>query len=143
MPAGLARRGSITEVRLLQIAVAVAALVPITAGLAGIVIGPTVFGPDARGVSLDSHVRYLSGLLLGIGLGFLSFIPRITNVTREVRLLTSLVVLGGLARLLSLLLLGVPSAGMMFGLVMELVVTPALCLWQSRVARIASPAKAL
>ena len=91
--------------------------------------------PDARGVTLDSQVRYLSGLLLGIGLAFWSFIPRMTQVTREVRLLTALVVLGGLARLLSLILAGVPSAGMMFGLVMELVVTPALCLWQGRVAR--------
>lgn len=123
------------EMRLLQIAVAVAALVPITAGLAGILGGPTVFGPDARGVTLDSHVRYLSGLLLGIGLAFWSFIPRMTQVTREVRLLTALVVLGGLARLLSLVLFGMPSAGMMFGLVMELVVTPALCLWQGRIAR--------
>ena len=121
--------------RLLQIAVAVAALVPITAGLAGILGGPTVFGPGALGVSLDSHVRYLSGLLLGIGLAFWSFIPRITRVTDQVQLLTGLVVLGGLARLLSLILAGVPSAGMMFGLVMELVVTPALCLWQGRVAR--------
>ena len=123
------------EMRLLQIAVAVAALVPITAGLAGILGGPTVFGPDARGVTIDSHVRYLSGLLLGIGLAFWSFIPRMTQVTREVRLLTALVVLGGLARLLSLVLFGMPSAGMMFGLVMELVVTPALCLWQGRIAR--------
>ena len=121
--------------RLLQIAVAVAALVPITAGLAGILGGPTVFGPGALGVSLDSHVRYLSGLLLGIGLAFWSFIPRITRVTDQVQLLTGLVVLGGLARLLSLILAGVPSAGMMFGLVMELVVTPVLCLWQGRVAR--------
>lgn len=126
------------ELRLLQIAVAVAALVPITAGLAGILGGPPVFGPEARGVSLDSHVRYLSGLLLGIGLAFWSFIPRLTRVTREVRLLTGLVVLGGLARLLSLILAGVPSTGMLLGLAMELVVTPALCLWQGRVARIAA-----
>ena len=126
------------EMRLLQIAVAVAALVPITAGLAGILGGPMVFSPDARGVTLDSHVRYLSGLLLGIGLAFWSFIPRNTRVTDQVQLLTGLVVLGGLARLLSLILAGVPSAGMMFGLVMELVVTPALCLWQCRVARIAA-----
>jgi Domain of unknown function (DUF4345) len=143
MPADLARRGSITEVRLLQIAVAVAALVPITAGLAGIFGGPPVFGPEARGVSLDSHVRYLSGLLLGIGLAFWSFIPRITRVTREVRLLTGLVLLGGLARLLSLVVAGAPSAGMMFGLVMELVVTPALCVWQGRIARIAASAAQL
>jgi hypothetical protein len=40
----------------------------------------------------------------------------------------------GLARLLGLMLTGVPSLAMLGGLFMELVVTPALCLWQTRVA---------
>ncbi len=94
-----------------------------------------MFASGPESISLDSHVRYLSGLLLGLGLTFWWFVPRITTVTQPVRILTCLVVTGGLGRLLSFILHGAPSAGMQFGLVMELVVTPALCWWQGRVAR--------
>lgn len=129
-----------TERRCLQAAVAVAGLVPISAGLAGILLGAQMAGalaiPESlRAVSLDSHVRYLSGLLLGLGLAFWSFIPAIERRTTEARLLTALVFLGGLARLYGVAQGGFPSGPMCFGLVMELVVTPLLCLWQARVAR--------
>jgi len=129
-----------TERRALQVAIAIGALVPITAGLAGVLLGAQMAGALAipegiRAVSLDSHVRYLSGLLLGIGLAFWSFIPAIERRTREARLLTALVVIGGLARLYGVARGGWPSGPMTFGLTMELVVTPLLCLWQGRVAR--------
>jgi hypothetical protein len=90
-------------------------------------------GPETT-VSLDSHFRYLSGLLLGIGLAFWSLIPGIAEQGRAFRLLTFLVVVGGLGRLIALAVVGAPSAPMLFGLGMELVVTPSLCLWQARVA---------
>jgi len=132
-----------TERRCLQAAVAFAGLVPISAGLAGILLGAQMVGvlalPEGlRAVSLDSHVRYLSGLLLGIGLAFWSFIPTIQRRTTEARLLTAIVFLGGLARLYGALRMGLPSGPMTFGLVMELVVTPLLCLWQGRVARLST-----
>jgi hypothetical protein len=44
------------------------------------------------------------------------------------------VVIGGLGRLLGLGLTGIPSLFMLGGLVMELAVTPLLCLWQTRIA---------
>ncbi len=122
--------------RALQIVVAVLGLVPVLSGLAGMVLGPSMAGlsPSATPVALDSHVRYLSGLLLAIGLGFWSTIPRIERQAARFRLLTGLVVIGGLGRLLGLVLAGRPPAPMLFGLGMELVVTPSLCWWQSRVA---------
>ena len=55
--------------------------------------------------------------------------------TACVRLLTLLVVVGGLMRLYGIATVGNPGGAMLFGLAMELVVTPALCLWQGRVAR--------
>lgn len=131
------RRPGYFERRMLQIAIAIAGIVPVAAGLAGVLLGPSVFESGAGGVSLDSHVRYLSGLLLGIGLAFWSFIPRIETATTPARILTALVVIGGLGRLLGWALHGAPSHGMAFGLAMELIVTPLLCLWQGRVARIA------
>jgi hypothetical protein len=124
----------VRHARPLQAAVAVCGLVPVGAGMAGMLLGPEMMpGPEAT-VSLDSHFRYLSGLLLGIGLAFWSLIPDIVVRGREIRLLTSLVVVGGVGRLIAVGVVGVPSSPMLFGLGMELLVTPLLCLWQARVA---------
>jgi hypothetical protein len=124
----------------LQATIAVAGLVPVSAGLAGILLGSDMVGTpmlpmSPRAVSLDSHLRYLSGLLLGIGLAFWYFVPTIERRTAPVRLLTAIVFLGGLARLYAVAARGMPEAPMVFGLSMELVVTPLICLWQGRVAR--------
>ncbi|HEV2558305.1 MAG TPA: DUF4345 domain-containing protein [Microvirga sp.] len=121
------------EKRLLQQAVALAAILPISAGLYGVLFGQALTN-EAVSVSGDSHFRYLSGLLLAIGLGFWSTLPGIEDKAGRFRLLTAIVVLGGLGRLLGLALTGVPSIFMMGGLIMELAVTPVLCLWQTRVA---------
>jgi hypothetical protein len=119
----------------LRIAVALGGLVPVAAGLAGIVTGAAMLGGHpAANLTLDSHLRYLSGLLLGIGLGFWSTIPRIEQQTARFRLLTAIVVIGGLGRLYGIVAEGLPPAPMLFGLVMELGVTPLLCWWQGRVA---------
>jgi hypothetical protein len=128
----MARR-SRNSVLALQVAIGVFGLVPVAAGLAGAVAGFAMLGGDAA-VSADSHFRYLSGLLLAIGLLFWSTIPRIERQGRRVRLLTLIVFVGGLARLAGVLTVGVPSSPMLFGLAMELVVTPLVCLWQSRIA---------
>ena len=122
------------ERRLLQRVVAVAALVPVLAGLAGVVLGMRGLTGDTLSVSADSHFRYLSGLLLGIGLLFWWTVPRIEERGTLFRFLTLVVVLGGLSRLSGLFLTGVPSLAMLGGLGMELVVTPLVCLWQVRVA---------
>jgi hypothetical protein len=124
-----------TEVRSLQVAVAVLAFVPILTGLAGILLGPSFLGVQAPWpVDLDSHFRFLSGGFLVVGLAFLSTVPGIARKTSRSRLLASLVFAGGLARLLSLGLAGAPSAGHLAGLVMELIVVPLLVLWQGRLA---------
>lgn len=88
--------------------------------------------PLAR--DLDSHFRYLSGLLFGIGLAFLWCAVRIEARGTPFRALGFVVVIGGLARLLSLAQVGTPGPGHVFGLVMELGTVPLLMLWQARVA---------
>ena len=119
---------STLEKRLLQAAVALAACVPVTAGLAGV-----LHGAPAQAAGFDSHFRYLSGLLLAIGLTFWSLIPGIERRGSVIRRLTFLVVLGGCARLYSVVVRGDPGA-MHWALAMELGVTPALCLLQAHVA---------
>jgi hypothetical protein len=87
-------------------------------------------------IGADSHFRYLSGLLLAIGLGFWSYVPTIETKGKRFKLLTLIVVMGGLARLISLVSVGVPSVGMLFGLAMELIIAPVLYLWQRRIERL-------
>lgn len=125
------------ERRLLQAAIAVAALVPLAAGGAGIVRGPDMLAGIAGPVpiDLDSHFRYLSGLLFGIGLVFIACIPRIDDRGPIVRAVGAVVVAGGLARLFALIDAGVPGPGHLFGLAMELGVVPVILMWQARVAR--------
>lgn len=125
-----------TDRLLLQIAIALGGFVPVGAGLAGAILGSAMVGDmTAGGPSLDSHVRYLSGLLLGIGLAFWEAIPQIEHRTAQVRLLTAIVALGGLVRLIGIVFIAAPGKAMIFGVVMETVVTPLICLWQTRVAR--------
>jgi Domain of unknown function (DUF4345) len=120
--------------RALQIAVAVAGIVPVAAGLAGMVLGSSLVEDASGSADLDSHFRYLSGLLLGIGLAFWSTIPGIERKGQLFRLLTAFVVLGGLGRLASIFFYDLPEDPMLAALVMELAVTPLLCFWQSRIA---------
>ncbi len=124
------------EKRTLQRVVAVAALLPVLAGLYGVLAGIDGIGSNPlTNISADSHFRYLSGLLTGIGILFWTCVPGIEHKAGLFRFLTLVVVLGGLARLLGLYLTGVPSLTMLGALAFELGVTPLLCLWQTRVAR--------
>jgi hypothetical protein len=121
------------QVRLLQAAVAVLALIPIGDGLAGAALGIGVFGwGPAIGPNIDSAGRYLSGLLLAVGLSFWATVPRITTQGVRFRLLTLIVLTGGFARLYGVYLIGSPSRSVLVGLTMELLVTPALALWRER-----------
>src|SRR5688572_29973452 len=97
------------ERRALQVAVALFAIVPVAAGLTGIVRGPAMVDLMAGTVAEDSHFRYLSGLLLAIGIAWWSVLPGIERHGTRIRLLAALVVCGGLARLVSLMVTGIPS----------------------------------
>jgi len=120
---------------LLQTSFALACIVPISAGLIGAVYGTQLLAISARSPDLESHFRYLSGLLLGLGLCFAFIIPNIERRCCEVRVLTFLVLIGGLARLCSISASGTPALPMNLALVMELIITPSLALWQARIAR--------
>ena len=135
MPESSAGESS-TSTRALKIAVSICSIVPMSAGAAGVLLGPGFFGGSgAESADLDGHFRYLSGLLLGIGLAYASGVPGIERRQSRFLLLGAIVVVGGLGRLLSVLLMGDASPTMIFALTMELVVTPSLTIWQRRIAR--------
>lgn len=118
---------SVVGKRAAQASFAVAGIVPVAAGLWG------VFHPFADQVgSLLNHGRYLSGLPLAIGLTFWAAIPDIERRTTCIRVLTAVVVIGGVCRLLGMMMGDPLSPSVAGALAMELCVTPLLCFWQSR-----------
>jgi hypothetical protein len=128
------------EKRLLQAVIAFVACVPVYAGSAGMFVGPAIVGAGGYGVTADSHFRYLSGFLLGVGLAYWSCLPAIGRKGARLTLLTFLVVVGGIGRAVSLISLGAPSRFHVAALAIELLVAPAVWLWHRRIARIVGQA---
>jgi hypothetical protein len=125
------------ERRLLQIVVAIGCLSPLLFGGMGVIFGPAMLAgvePGDAAPDLLSHYRYLSGIFLGLGLVLLSCLPRIETHTARFRWVAGAIVVGGLARLLGIALGDGPSAAHLVALAAELGLTPALILWQARVA---------
>lgn len=102
---------------MLRATIWLASLIPVSAGLAG-ALGLL---PEAT-----SHARYLSGLLLGIGLGLAWAAFDLPRRAWLFDAFVPLVILGGLARLLGLLADGPPPWPHLPALGMELLVTPLL-----------------
>jgi|GEM_PF-165943 len=126
-----------TERRLLQVAIGIGSLVPLLAGGTGMLWGAELVRgvPSPPPADLDSHMRYLSGLLFAIGIGFVTCIPAIEEKGQRFRLLGAIVLVGGAGRALSLLGVGLPGLEHRLALGMELGTVPVLLLWQWRVAR--------
>jgi hypothetical protein len=123
------------EKRLLQATMLAVLLVPLAGGLAGAIFGPDWLHRGVVGRDLDSHFRYLSGLLLAMAALFASCVPGVERKAARLRLLAVLPVTGGLARLAGLVLSGPPGRGHLIALAIELGVVPLLVLWQARLAR--------
>lgn len=103
----------------------------------GGVVGPR-FCRLMGDVAAVSHGRYLSGLLLGIGLAFWTCVAKIETQGARFSVLAGTVFLGGCARLLGSLAGGdLPNAQIVFALTMEMLVTPGLWLWRRRVGNYA------
>jgi Domain of unknown function (DUF4345) len=122
------------EKRLLQIAIALAGLVAVSEGMVGGLHGTLMLG-DWGDVTLDSQFRYLSGVVLAVGVAYWGLIPNIERQAERLSLVTLVIVTGGFFRALGLLADGSPGLVMRIALVGELVGAPLLYLWQRRIAR--------
>lgn len=122
--------------RLFLVVVAIAAQIPVAAGLAGVTLGPRFLGVASPWpADLGSHFRFLSGIFLAMGVAWWSCLLDLDGTAGRFRLLALLTFCGGLARLAALGLDGIPSAGHLAGLCMELIVVPLLVLWHARILR--------
>lgn len=84
---------------------------------------------------LDSNLRFFGGLWLVMGLAMAWLIPRIEHETALFRALWLMIFAGGVGRLLSMALVGLPPWPFVGFTVLEIVGAPCFLAWQARVAK--------
>ena len=124
------------ERKLLQMTFAIAGLVLVGFGLAGVFFGANFLDLSGN-VVMDSYIRFLKGMLLAIGLIYWSAIADIERHGERIALVTLILVLGAVPRLMAVIGHGVPTNGILISLAGELIAAPLLWLWQRRIARAA------
>jgi Domain of unknown function (DUF4345) len=125
----------------LQVMTGILAFVPIITGLAGMMgLEDPLYSAAAlpRDATLDSNLRFYAGIWFGLGLGAFWLIPRIECETNLFRLLWLMIFIGGLGRLVSLSLVGLPFLPFVGFTILEVIGAPLFVWWQSQVARAAA-----
>lgn len=119
----------------LQWATAVLALVPTLTGAIGLLgLDDPLYAAAhlTRDATLDSNLRFYSGVWLGLGIAAFSVIPRIERNGVLFRALWGMILLGGVGRLISLAAVGLPFPPFVGFTVLEVVGAPLFVLWQRR-----------
>jgi hypothetical protein len=121
--------------RALQVVLGVLALIPLGTGLMDVVVSTAAL-PGAPSVTpeLDSNYRFFGVVWAGMGVALIWAIPRVERATTLLRGVFAVVFLGGLARCLSLVMVGVPEPMFLGLIVLELTAPPIVIAWQSRIA---------
>lgn len=125
-----------TSYRLLQGLTGVLALIPILTGAITMmgVHDPLYAALDLPGNPLlDSNLRFLGGVWLGLGLAAFWMVPRLHAQTVLFRVVWGAIFIGGLGRLLSMLVVGSPPAPFIAFTVLEIVGAPLFVGWHARV----------
>lgn len=85
--------------------------------------------------ALDSNLRFMGGIGVGLGMALLWITPKIEHRTIAFRVVWLCALLGGIGRLISAAVVGAPPLPMIAFTVIEVPGVPALIYWQSSVAR--------
>ena len=128
----------LTSKRGLQIVMGVLGIIPVGTGLLGLLgVQDPVY--VAAGVPpivlLDTNLRFYSGIWLGLGLALYWLIPTIERQTVLFRAIWAMIFIGGIGRLLSIMLLAWPPVAFVAFTALEIVGAPLFIWWQSRVAK--------
>lgn len=121
----------------LQVVTTILGLVPLGTGLIGLMgLSDPLYaslGIPASPV-LDSNLRFLSGVWLGVGCAVLWLVPRIASQGVLFRALWGMIFLGGVGRALSMVYAGWPPAPFIAFTALEIIGAPLFVYWQARVA---------
>ena len=123
----------------LQFATVLLGTIPVATGLLGMMgVQDPVY--VAAGVPLivllDTNLRFFSGVWVGVGLALWWLIPTIERQTVLFRVLWGMIFIGGIGRLLSMIMLAWPPIPFVAFTAIEIVGAPFFIWWQLRVARV-------
>ncbi|GAB2493763.1 DUF4345 domain-containing protein [Nocardiopsis aegyptia] len=126
------------NVRAFQALVVLSALIVLTTGAMDVALGTAPLpGGDAVPVNVDSNYRFFAAvwLTLGVALVVVAVRVREPGSVPLLRLVCAAVVLGGLARVWSIVVAGVPDPMLLGLLGLEFVLPPILFLWHRALTR--------
>ena len=122
----------------LQIATGVLGLVPLLTGLIGMTGVSDPIYAAARVPAdplLDSNLRFFAGVWFGLGVAILWLVPRIESQTVLFRVVWGAIFVGGIGRLLSMILIGMPPLPFVAFTLLEIVGAPLFIYWHYRVTQ--------
>ena len=110
-----------------------------TIGLAGasLVFGVDnpIYGNSLEQIpALDSNLRFMGGLGLGLGFALLWITPAIEKHTLLFRLIWICALIGGIGRIVSMVVYGMPPTPIVVFTLIEVPGVPLLIYWQQKVA---------
>ncbi|MBG0566141.1 DUF4345 domain-containing protein [Actinoplanes aureus] len=121
--------------RALQVVLVVLAVIPIGTGLMDMLLGAGTLPSDQDlNPDLQSNYRFFATMWFGLGLAILWIVPRVETAVQPLRAVTALVFLGGLTRVLAMVVDGMPHPMFVAFTALELIAPPILVLWQNRVS---------
>jgi hypothetical protein len=124
--------------KLYQIFLVILGLVPtITGALTMMGIHDPLFASLdlPRSALLDSDLRFFGGVWLGLGLTVLATVRSVEKYFALYRVLWLMIFLGGIGRLLSIFIIGLPPIPFIGFTALEIIGAPAFIYWHSRIAK--------
>ncbi|WP_031527757.1 DUF4345 domain-containing protein [Dyadobacter crusticola] len=124
--------------RTFQIVLAISALAPLLTGILGMLgiaspIYRTLESPDY--VLLDSNLRFLNGISVGLGISIYLILPGIEKQTSAVRIICGAIFVGGIGRLFSIYNYGFPPFPFNVFIPVEILLPVLLVIWQKRISQ--------
>jgi hypothetical protein len=120
--------------RALIIVLAILGAIAAATALLAIIGGPTAEpGGGPTTPSIDSEYRFAHVIWLGAGVVLLWTLRRPEERALVTRVVLVIAAVGGLARLVSIAVVGLPHPVFVSAMVLELVIVPLVVLWHSRV----------
>lgn len=119
--------------RALEIVVLIGGVVCVVIGLAHIAMGPEALpGAESVNATMDSMDRFYATIFLGYGVALAWCSRDLASRSNVFAALLALLFVGGLARLVSMVVVGRPNDFTLFLLAIELVAPPLLWFWHRR-----------